>query len=368
MSVPFPYWYSRAESTIRFGWECLINRLRLLKLGFEVEPIHGYPAAAIAPRSAIVLCVIKDSEHLVEAFIEHYLELGVKHLFFLDNGSTDETITLIKACPNTTVVRSLKPFRSYYVAFKNYLIQQFGAGQWCVVADVDEFLQLPLQRTLQQTLSYLNANHYDAVCIQMLDMFSEAGLVLKDDHKRWTLEPLKTVFCYYDLSGVTQRPYVRSFQPDIPAGLSFLSGGIRKTWFDRDCFLTKEALFYAYGSDRAGLLRWLPRLRYLESSHLLFSLPFCRIKLADFSALFLHYKFTNDFYAATQTAVAAENHWNNSQEYKAYQQVISEKAASQETFDLRQPTSHRLAEVDQLIEQDFLFVSQAFRQQGAWPR
>ena len=37
-----------------------------------------------------------------------------------------------------------------------FLIQKFGYGQWCVLADIDEFLYFPLNKSLPQVLAYLN--------------------------------------------------------------------------------------------------------------------------------------------------------------------------------------------------------------------
>ncbi|MEL6882285.1 MAG: glycosyltransferase family 2 protein [Cyanobacteria bacterium J06607_10] len=346
--------------------QSIVDRWRLYSLTGSVQWLHGPSTLLTNQTEAIVLCVVKDSETLIEAFIEHYLSAGFKHIFFLDNGSTDKTIDIIKTYSQTTVVRSQRPFKDYYVVFKNYLIQQFGGGKWCLIADVDEFFHLPLQRCLQHTLSYLNRHQYDTVCVQMLDMFSSEGIALtangpiKNAADCWSLDKLKAKFQYYDLTSVRQTPYVRSFVARPPAGLQFTYGGIRKAVFGSNCFLTKEALFYTYA--RHGLGRLLPRLRYLESSHLLFSMPFSQVKLADFSALFLHYKFIDGFYAATQAAVLAENHWNSSREYKTYQQVMTKAEATGQTLTLKRPTAQILEEIDVLVEQGFLFASEQFRQ------
>ncbi len=352
--------------TLRFP----VNELRLFSLKRSVQHLHGPLEVATQSTEAVVLCVVKDGENLVQAFIEHYLQLGCKHLFFLDNGSTDSTCTIIKSYEKTTLVTSSKPFSRYYVLFKNYLIQAFGKGKWCIVADIDEFLQLPRNTRLEKILTYLNDRAYDAVCIQMLDMFSKAGLPLsapttelssnpdKENkqaaNKRWTLKQLQSVFCYYDLKDLDRRQYVRRFQSRVHPAHRFLYGGIRKTVFDCDCFLTKEALFFGHKSTR------------LVSSHLL-----NRSTLADFSCAFLHYKFTDDFYASALKAVAAENHWRNSSEYKAYLKVLTAtdsktdprtelKTDSKTELTLYQPSSQRLEHIDDLNQAGFLFSSDEF--------
>lgn len=368
MLVSLHRYFSKVRNILNRVRQGVIDRWRLHALAGSIQWLHGPTTLSTSSTEAIVLCVVKDSEILIEAFIEHYSSVGFKHIFFLDNGSTDRTIDIIKTYSQTTVVRSERPFEDYYVVFKNYLIQQFGGGKWCLIADVDEFFHLPLGKCLQQTLSYLNHHQYDTVCVQMLDMFSAEGIALSKENNPSAndgniclpLSALKAKFRYYDLSSVRQTAYVRSFVPAPPAGLQFAYGGIRKAVFNSSCFLTKEALFYTYA--RHGLGRLLPRLRYLESSHLLFSTPFSRVKLADFSAVFLHYKFIDGFYAATQAAVLAENHWNGSREYKAYQQVIAKTKATSQTLMLKRPTTETLEEIDALVGQGFLFASEQFRQ------
>ncbi len=327
------------------------NLLRLLSLQLSVQHEHGPRRLASGTDSAVVLCVVKDGESLVRAFIEHYLSLGFKHIFFLDNGSKDRTVEIIKSYKQTTLLSSDKPFRQYFIVFKNFLINTCGRGHWCAIADIDEFLHFPLGQQLDDILSYLNQHEYDAVCTQMLDMFSREGIQLSAQTSTWALEDLESVFRYYDVSSVERKDYVRQFQSDIHSGLKLLYGGIRKTAFNRNCFLTKETMFFA----RPGT--------QLKSSHLL-----NYARRADFSIAYLHYKFIEDFYAKTLEAVEAENHWRDSAEYKAYLTVLKAEISNQKSvLSLLQPHSRELKSIDDLIEDNFLFVSDQFRTFSAQP-
>ena len=58
------------------------NTLRLFFLTFSVQHIHGPVNYSCNRNEAVVLCVVKNGESLVEAFIEHYLQVGFKHIFF----------------------------------------------------------------------------------------------------------------------------------------------------------------------------------------------------------------------------------------------------------------------------------------------
>jgi glycosyltransferase involved in cell wall biosynthesis len=323
-----------------------VDRLRLHNLDLSIRHIHGPIGQEISinPNEAIVLCVVKNGQSLIRAFIEHYLKSGFKHIFFLDNGSTDETINIIKTYPQTTLIASDKPFRSHYVIFKNYLIKQFGQHRWCVIADIDEFLYFPMEKRLTDIVDYLNEYQYDAVAIQMLDVFSGEDIKAEKAKIAWSLEELETAFRYCDLNNIREHRYVRQLLSKPHPSLKFLTGGIRKTIFGIDSFLTKEAMFYGH------------KKTCLKSSHLL-----KRARAADFSALFLHYKFIDNFPAYTLQAVREKNHWRGSKEYKAYLSVLSEK----ERLVLLQPSSFELKNVDELIEKKILYVSSQFR--DFWP-
>ena len=73
---------------------------------------------------------MRDGRPYVRSFVEHYFALGVKHIFFLDNGSTDGTVEALKDYDNVSVLRSKLPFKEYDVLFKQYLIGRFGKGRW----------------------------------------------------------------------------------------------------------------------------------------------------------------------------------------------------------------------------------------------
>ena len=331
----------RLHSVVASALNAATENRRLASLRSSVRHYHGPMNIALAPAQAVVLCVVQDGESLIRSFIEHYLELGFQHIFFLDNGSTDRTVEIIAGYRQTTVISSSEPFEKYYVTFKNFLIQTFGQDKWCVVADVDEFLNFPLSRRLEEVLAYLNRYRYDTVCVQMLDMFAKEGIAIAPRQNKWSLEHLRSTFRYYDLSDVSRRKYVRRFQPRAHPGLSFLYGGIRKTAFDRDCFLTKEVFFWVHSGTR------------LKSSHLL-----RRAKLADFSVVFLHYKFAENFYSSTVKAVAQQNHWRKSHEYKAYLAVLEQEKSP---LSLYQPSTLALTAIDDLISSNFLSVSDEFR-------
>jgi hypothetical protein len=81
-------------------------------------------------------------------FIEYYTRIGVKHIFLLDNGSKDKTIELASVHENVTVFQCLLPYSMYKTALKQFLLYYCSLGNWCILADCDEFFDYPYSENI----------------------------------------------------------------------------------------------------------------------------------------------------------------------------------------------------------------------------
>src|SRR5919112_6774037 len=105
----------------------------------SIEVLHGPEEVPYGEDELVVVCLVRDGRPYVKSFVEHYRSLGAKHLFFLDNNSTDGTVEALKTYDNTTVLRTELPFknpkgglRGTETHFKQYLIGRFGKkNRWC---------------------------------------------------------------------------------------------------------------------------------------------------------------------------------------------------------------------------------------------
>src|ERR671917_1572852 len=88
----------------------------------RIEHLHGPEEVPYAEDELVVVCLVRDGRPYVKSFVEHYLSLGAKHIFFLDNGSTDGTVEALKEYDNVTVLRSTLPYKEYKYLFKQHLI------------------------------------------------------------------------------------------------------------------------------------------------------------------------------------------------------------------------------------------------------
>lgn len=314
----------------------------VLALQKDTSVLHGPPVPAVGPHSLIVLTTVKNGELYIKSFMEHYLQLGVSHFVFLDNGSTDRTLELCGSYPNVTLLQTRLPYKRYFHAMNQFLLEQYGRLGWCLVADIDEFFDFPYSSVLgiQGLLQYLDQNSFTAVAAQMLDMFSGEPLSQISSHPD---DSLKEKFRFCDITQVTviQNIYDKRNLISNPKILRF-GGGIRKKAFGLDAVcLTKHPLLLC----RPPLCLWNP--------HFVF-----HARVADLSCLVFHYKFLGSFIAYTKESVQQENHWNKSSEYKVYDAVLNQNPG----LTLKTETAMELPTLDSLVDVGFLVVSERYRE------
>src|SRR5215217_1952329 len=238
----------------------------------SIEHLHGPEEVPYGEDELVVVCLVRDSRPYAKSFVEHYRSLGAKHLFFLDNGSSDGTVEALKKYDNTTILRSKLPYKGYRLAFKRFLIDRFGKKQrWCLYADIDELFDYPYSDVvgLNSFLGYLSSNSYTAVAAQMLDMF--LGEPLSGRQGTLQDEPLKERHRFYDISNISRRSNKRrhyrhnnTLEND---DIVMFSSGIRGAIFgDNRILLTKHPLVFLDGKVKSLLpgTHWVANARIAD--------------------------------------------------------------------------------------------------------
>ncbi len=314
-------------------WHLYDATLRRALTAGETRHVFGPTRVPADPREAVVLCSVRDGENHIDAFVDHYTRLGVKHLFFLDNGSTDATVARLRAHSHTTVWESRLPFSACREAFKDFLVQGPGRGHWCILADVDEHLLLPPGATLPQVLSHLRRHDHTAVVTQMLDMFADAPFAALVPEAGWTAAQLAGRYRFYDVSDIRKLDFPWHEHRLANSAIRFHVGGVRARHLGTPgVWLTKESLFFAEDCAVAHAHR-------LD-----------RARLADFSLPLLHYKFTAAFPAQIERAVVEKNYAQQSAEYRRYREAL----ASSPGLSLRRPTAAVLDDPARLWREGFV--------------
>lgn len=314
-------------------------RLRSHLLRPMVKHVCGPEEISYAPDELLVTSVVRNGELYVRSFIDHYLSMGVKHIAFLDNGSTDRTVEMLCAYDHVTVLQSAAPYERYENTMKRYLAERFSSGRWNLCADIDELFDYPFSEvlTLRDFLRYLNENRYTAVIAQMLDMFADVPLAELDSEPD---DSIKEKYTYYDLSAVVQTDYLWSNNTNDK--FKYHVGGIRKTVFGTNNGLTKAALVLMDGKVKT-FIHW----HQVENA-----------RLADISCVLKHYPFVSSFYSKVQEAVRSDRYgmWTTD-EYKAYWSRLEQNP----NLNLKLESAQILTELEQLIKAEFLVVSEKYR-------
>ncbi len=318
-------------------WEFVV---RPLVLRWKVCHIAGPETVDYAPDELIAICVVRNGASHIRQFVEHHFELGVRHIVFLDNNSSDDTVRIAASYSNVTVLQTNCPYRFYENVMKRYLVKRFAKKRWSLCVDIDERFEYPCANVLsiRSFLAYLNEHSYTAVVAQMLDLFADNPV----DESQWGPDqPVEDVCNYYDISNIEKTHYKWGILSNEKVDMHF--GGIRRTLFGTRNGLTKAAMVFLDGQV----------LPFVEWHHALHA------RIADISCLLRHYPFAGSFYEKVLDAVETGRYGSfTTLEYQNYWQILKQNPA----LGKKRETGRKLECVDALVNEGFLVVSEAYQQ------
>jgi hypothetical protein len=332
----------------------IMSKLEYLEFAPEIclldlEHLHGPKEVPYGKEELLVVCVVRNGLPWIESFVEHYFSMGVKHIVFLDNDSTDDTVSAASRYADVTVLRTKLPINFYegvgQVLMQWYLISRFGKDRWSLCVDIDELFDYPFSDVidLSSFLGYLNSKSYTAVTAQMLDMFPERPVLERADEQD---EPLKEVHRFYDISNLIrwnkeEHPRIRellSTRNNVleADNVEWFGGGVRTDVFGFRAHLTKNPLVF-YGGNV------IPNPPHHVNN----------ARLADVTCVLFHYKFLKDFRERTMSAAANWRNSTTSDEYRKYLEVVDRDPS----LRLKKGTAREITSVNDLLENAFLVAS-----------
>jgi hypothetical protein len=321
----------------------LIDKPLTWILKTSVKHIYGPKKVDYAKDELVVLCLVRNGELYMKSFIEHYFSLGVKHIVFLDNNSTDETISIAKNYKNVTILQTKLPFRNYSLVMMRYLLHRFARNRWGLIVDIDELFDYPFsdKLDLKSFLTYLNNKSYTTVVTQMLDMFSDKPLSSLESKKE---DSIKEKYSFYDISSLIKGDYKIYPNHNVVSNKDIKAyfGGIRNTIFGYKGWLTKHALIFM--DDKISPLT--------VSTHMVKG-----ARVADLSAVLLHYKFLGNFVDYVSAVVKEKlHHKAGLLYYLDYYSVLK----GNPDLIIKQKTSLKFENMKNLIDNNFLAVSKDY--------
>ena len=148
---------------------------------------------------------VNRDDDLIEAWLRHYLRLGVESFHLIAHGGREQNQTLFSLLDRYPV-EIIDMYSSVFDPFEkrdrlSWGLARLGGG-WIVLVDSDEFLELPY-RSLTSTINAMRWTRADSFQAPMLQRFASDGVVRVDGGTR----PFKAYpWCSTDL-------YVRLGQP-----------------------------------------------------------------------------------------------------------------------------------------------------------
>ena len=311
----------------------------------SVTLVHGPAMTQLSDDQVALVILGRDVGYFLEHHIRHHVALGVSHIVYVDNDSTDNSIEVARQFPNVTIASCKANFRAYQGKIRYLANTRFLRGGWRLAIDPDELLDYPGSDRidLPELTRRLTARGHTAMVAQMLDMVYD-GPVSETDGMDFAEAERR--FDRFSLRHINEKPYdspfLREFlefnritNPDI----RFLFGGIRRATFGENCCLTKHALFRM---EKGVVPHPHPHVT-------------TGVTCTDFSALLKHYKFAGGV-LAREKKLLAENRIAHGE-----MKLRVERIEREGEMNLGNHAEYQRPTVDMLIGNGFLRASDEAR-------
>lgn len=272
---------------------------------------------------------IKNECLRIEHFLEWYRQLGVGRFFLIDNESNDGTLEIIQNQPDCHVFQNAGNMSDAKAGIDwiTPLLNEYGAGHWCVIVDADELLvyQDYEKEKLSVLCGRLWSNGFDAFHCMLIDMYpanSRDAKAYSAGQSFLKFSPFfdRKGYRFYRLEDgnitVKGGPRSRLFYSVlmaritrftlrvIRAGLPVLNG-IK--------LLKSLEPKLPPSLNKVPLVYWNASLSYADGAHYLYN-----AKIATETGALLHFKFLGDFAARMGDATLATAYFNQGEEYRRY--------------------------------------------------
>jgi hypothetical protein len=275
-----------------------VSRHRIFHYMDNIIHLSGKKKVEYERDEFVVVCMVKNGELYIESFIEYYTQLGAKHIYFIDNGSSDNTVPLCKDFPHVSVYLTTLSFPDYECEIRNAFIRYVCHNRWCLYVDIDEFFDYPYSHkiSMEEFLGYLNFRRYTAVYLFMLTLYARKNLLKESLCKGKLPEELKDyrfleTCLYYDLDNVI-KDELKEYAAQHRLTISPHSPGfhLKKNKAGDTKLLFKHSLFF------------------VDDTIVLFKTPhICEnARIADVSCVLKHYKLFASSYDNVYTEESRE--------------------------------------------------------------
>ncbi len=126
----------------------------------------------------IVMC--QNEIDRLPLMFAHYRSIGVDRFFIIDNKSSDETRSWVAKQADAHLLAADGDFAKADsgAAWTRHVLEHYGQGHWCVVADADELLMFPGSetRSLHDLANYMEQEQSNVLLCSLLDIYPKGPI------------------------------------------------------------------------------------------------------------------------------------------------------------------------------------------------
>lgn len=293
---------------------------------------HSGLFSPLARHDLPLICIVRNANNYIRAFLTHYRKLGVTRFIIVDDRSDDGTLEALTGAEDVDLYVSDKTYLTTALGahWRDALLTMYGRDHWYVSVDADEFLVFPGSETrgIKAFIGDLESKGYNRCLAMMLDMYPPGALDAVQFHDDGKNSPFD-VSSHFDGNGYTIKHERYG---------TAVRGGPRKRLFDRDMRQVKFPLFYADKATdyRRGSIHGLgPVIR----------------NFVPVTAVLLHYRFSA--HSVDEFRKTIEDYGETKHGGAHYSAILNSPNFS-ESFSLAYDGSARYKDSQDLIDRGFM--------------
>lgn len=246
-----------------------------------------------------IICVVKNEAGKLKNFFKHYSKIGKFNYVFIDNGSSDNSIDIMKSY-YATIYQCLEPFSTNRkLAWINKIYTTISNGSWTILLDADELLVYEgyEDTPFNNVLNVFDSNRINTAAAVMVDMFSKTRVENAEYIDKYIF-------------------FENDFHEERSFYFNSIYGGIREREFK-------------FGKDRIFLIKKHPIVKKDQNSMLIhchYIYPFKRNFEAELYFALLHYKLFDSEIEKYKKIAAEGSYGDGSIEYKTYINIFKNKS------------------------------------------
>jgi hypothetical protein len=282
--------------------------------------------------------IVRDEMFFLDAFLDHYRQLGVDQFLILDDSSSDGTREFLSAQPDCLVLSSDLGFGDPVAAegegsarttragtlLKRVIPRKYLKNKYAVYADADEFLILPEGiDDIRTVIRMLERDRIACVAASLVDFYPESLADLDRSIRARSFSELLERYPFYDATplvelvaddwpkplgeGASKRLFREHGIKDVPPALSSLPSAVARLL----PFPTPRSAWL-----KTPLIKWDDDT-WLDGSHNANVPPSHRVLLS-----MAHFKFTFDLKRRTEQALERRSHSRGGRKYFHYRLLL----------------------------------------------